>query len=171
MLGGCIHDVSSDPTDDRRALPRDHVRRVAEFGEWRRALFARDLAARARVRARGSDAPASRAERVVDGDPDTYWSAPAGTRTGWIELELEWPTTFDVASLQEAIAHGQSVERYRLEAWTGSAWSTLSRGTTIGHRKLDRFPAVTADRVRLTIDSALDTPRIASWALYRSAGW
>jgi len=66
------------------------------------------------------------------------------------------------------------VERYTLQAWTGSggggggAWTTLARGTTIGHKKLDRFPAVTSSRVRLAIDAALDTPCLANLALYRS---
>jgi len=73
-----------------------------------------------------------------------------------------------VACLQEAIDHGQSVERYRLEGWTGGGWQVLSRGTTIGHKKLDRFPAVTATRVRLTVESALGEPRISALRLYKS---
>jgi alpha-L-fucosidase len=156
------------PTTDGLFHATD-VRRLSEFAEWCRALLARDLAAGARARASSAEGQASRADRVVDGDPDTHWSPPPGTRTGWIELELARPATFDVVSLQEAIAHGQSVERYMLEARTGSAGSTLSRGTTIGHRKLDRFPPVTASRVRLTIESALDTPRISSVGLYDSS--
>ena len=74
---------------------------------------------------------------------------------------------FDVACVQEAIAEGQSVARYTLEARTGGTWTSLIQGTTIGHKKLDRFPPVAADRGRLTITEALDTPRIANLALYR----
>lgn len=116
------------------------VARITAFGERRRALFATDLAAGARRR-------------------DSRMT---------VDLELARAATFDVASLEEAIAHGQCVERYTLQALTGDAWTTLARGTTIGHKKLDRFPAVTARRVRLTIDAALDTPRIAHVGLYRS---
>ena len=128
------------PTSDGLFHATD-VRRLGEFGEWRRAVFARDLAAGARRRVAG--------QRVL-------------------ELELPQPVTFDVASLQEEIARGQWVERYTLEAWTGAAWSALSRGTTIGHRKLDRFPPVLASRVRLTIEGALGPPRISSLGLYDS---
>ena len=118
------------------------VRRLAEFADWRRGLFANDLAADA--------------SRQV-------------TRSGSVvDLELERPAAFDVASLEEDIAHGQTVERYALEAWTGGTWTVLSRGTTIGHKKLDRFPRVEASRVRLTIEAALESPRIGAVALYHS---
>ena len=105
---------------------------------------------------------------MTDGDPDSFWRPKEGATTGWVELELARPVAFDVACLQEAIEHGQSVERYRLEGWTGGGWQTLSSGTTIGHKKLDRFPAVTATRARLTIESALDEPRISALRLYKS---
>ena len=35
------------------------------------------------------------------------------------------------------------------------AWRVLSRGTTIGHRKLDRFAPVTITGARLTIEDAV----------------
>ena len=126
------------PTADGLFHPTD-VARVAEFAERRRTLFATDLAAGARRQ---------------------------GSASGSIELELPRPATFDVACLQEAIADGQTVERYTLQAWTGQAWTTLARGTTIGYKKLDRFASVTASRVRLTIDAALDRPRIEALGLY-----
>jgi alpha-L-fucosidase len=124
------------------------VARIAEFAERLRATFATNLALGARRTASGGGR----------GD----------AKTRWVELDLGRAATFDVACLQEAIEHGQSIARYSLQAWTGDAWTPLASGTTIGHKKLDRFPAVTASRVRLAIDAALDTPRIADVALYRS---
>ena len=123
------------------------VARIAEFAERLRTMFATNVAAGAR-------------RTASDG-------GKGDVKTGWVELELAHPATFDMACLQEAIEYGQSVARYSLQAWTGARWTTLARGTTIGHKKLDRFPAVTASRVRLTIDAAVDTPRIADLALYR----
>ena len=45
-------------------------------------------------------------------------------------------------------------------------WRTLSWGTTIGARKLDRVDPVRVDAVRLEIMSAFAPPRIASIELY-----
>jgi alpha-L-fucosidase len=52
-----------------------------------------------------------------------------------------------------------------VDAWSGGAWREISRGTTIGHRKLDRIEPVTTDRIRLTIERSLDVPRLARLSL------
>ncbi len=71
------------------------------------------------------------------------------------DAERGRPVTVSLADLREDIAQGQSVAAYRLEGRVDGAWRVLSRGTTIGHRKLDRFPPVTITGVRLTIDDAV----------------
>jgi alpha-L-fucosidase len=156
------------PPTPEGLLHETDVRRISELGDRLRTTFAEDLAAGARARASGIADGRHAADRVTDRDPDSFWSPGEGNRRGRVELELARPVTFDVACLQEAIEHGQCVERYRLEAWAGGGWQVLSRGATIGHKKLDRFPAVTTTRVRLTVESALDTIRISALGLYRS---
>ena len=63
--------------------------------------------------------------------------------------------TVSIADLREDIARGQSVAAYRLEGRVEGTWRVLSRGTTIGHRKLDRFAPVTITGARLTIEDAV----------------
>lgn len=144
------------------------VRSLREFGRRREALFANDLALGGTAEASGSAGRPNAADRVTDGDPETFWSAAPDATDGWIELSLGTAVTFDVISLQEAIAHGQHIERYRVDAWNGSDWAPISHGTTIGHKRLDRVSAVTTDRVRVSVESALETPRIIGISLYNS---
>jgi alpha-L-fucosidase len=82
-------------------------------------------------------------------------------------LYLGSPTTFDVVRLVEAIAGGQTVERYRLLASSGGEWREVTAGTTIGHTKLDRVAPTTATRVRLEV-TGFDQPRISGVRLYSS---
>jgi alpha-L-fucosidase len=98
---------------------------------------------------------AAGAQKRIDGD---------GRR---IALAFPAPVTFDVVGLEEDIRHGQVVSAYRVEVDTGGSWQTVSRGTTIGHRKLDRIAPVTASGVRLVVESALDTPDILRLSLHR----
>ncbi|HEX5004421.1 MAG TPA: alpha-L-fucosidase [Gemmatimonadales bacterium] len=63
--------------------------------------------------------------------------------------------TVTTADLREEIAHGQSVAAYRLEGRVDGEWRELSRGTTIGYRKLDRFPPTTVTGVRLRIKESV----------------
>jgi alpha-L-fucosidase len=86
-----------------------------------------------------------------------------------LELEFLAPQRFDVVVLEEAIAEGQRVGYYRVEALTAEGWRTVSWGTTIGHRKLDRIAPVTARRLRLSILHAFEAPRIGRLAVYDSA--
>jgi alpha-L-fucosidase len=59
------------------------------------------------------------------------------------------------------------VEQYRIEALTGPEWKEIARGTTIGHKKLDRIPLIEASRVRLTIERSRGIPLIRTLGLYQ----
>jgi alpha-L-fucosidase len=160
---------------DRRGLFSDaSVARLNEFHTALQSIFGTDLAAGKSVTAstfRNND-PAYGGDKVVDGDPNTYWATNDGVTTGTLEVDLGGPTMFNVVRLEEVIALGQRVESYQLDALIGSGagtWQPLipaGKGTTIGYRKLDRFPTVTASKVRLTIQSAYAPPTIRSFGVH-----
>jgi alpha-L-fucosidase len=81
--------------------------------------------------------------------------------------------SFDVALLQEDIRQGQRVEQFTLEWCAGGACREFARGTTIGYKRLLRFPEVRLDaahldaRIRLTIAQARGTPAVSAAAVYR----
>jgi len=154
------------PPNKDGLLSDPDVERLAEFRAELERLFRNDIA-------RGKDATASSAwgrelgaPAAVDGNPDTYWAAGENQTTGWLEVDLGRPATFGIAALQEAISLGQRVAEYHLEYWDGTAWKTITKGTTIGYKKLDRFEPVTAARVRLVIDRSRACPTVASFELY-----
>ena len=110
-------------------------------------------------------------QRVQEcGDVDSHWSPAGGARTGYIELDFSTPVEFNVVELREAIAEGQHVDRYEVHALTPQGWTIASDGSTIGNRKLDRLETpLMARRIRLSIESALDVPRISAIGLYRGS--
>jgi len=141
---------------------------IQRLREWRKVLdrtFATNFALNKPATA-SSFRPNAQPSNAVDGRKETFWS-PLGEKGEWLEIDLQRPTTFNVAMVQEHIAEGQRVERYRLEAWDGKDWKVIARGTTIGYKKLDRFNDVTAVKVRLVIESALASPLIRAFGLYR----
>ena len=98
----------------------------------------------------------------------TYWTTEDGVESAVLELDLPKERTFDRAMLQENIRLGQRVEAFRLEAWDGKVWKEFTKGTTIGYKRLLRFPAVTANKVRLVIDASRTSPTLASFGLFKS---
>ncbi|MEV5125728.1 alpha-L-fucosidase [Streptomyces decoyicus] len=81
------------------------------------------------------------------------------------------PWTFDRIGLAEDIRHGQRVERFSVQARAGGTWTTLARGTTIGHRRILALGRpVTADAVRVTVEESRGPGRTAPVTLHRSRG-
>jgi alpha-L-fucosidase len=138
------------------------------FTAQRTALFASNLLQGASVQASSSDI-AHPASSVIDADPDTYWSAARSVRNAWLEIELPHEIEFDTLELGEAIALGQNIANHRVESWNGGAWQPLTWGTTIGCKKLSRFDPVRTTRLRVLLEFAYDTPRLARVAVYRGA--
>ena len=123
-----------------------HERDVAMLGRMRKSLtelFAKDLAAEGR----------------------SVWRV-TGPQSANLEVDLGRTVEVFAADLREDIAHGQLVARYTLSGSNGGAWRELSRGTTIGYRKLDRFAPVPVRRVRLSIEETLAAPRRVRLGLF-----
>ena len=83
-----------------------------------------------------------------------------------LELYFDPPAAFDRAVTMEWLARGQRVQQYAIEVNDGKGWRSVAFGTSIGHKKIDIFPRVTAARVRLVILSASDAPLIREFQLY-----
>lgn len=151
------------PTADGRLHAND-VRALAGFAARLESAFAPDLATEASAQASAAPDRTRMPVRVIEEDPDSYWQAPASP--AWVELE--WPRPIDVGmvSVQEAIAHGQSVQRHRVELWQGTEWHTVARGSTIGYRRIHRFARASTTRVRLVIDAAREAPKISRFAIF-----
>jgi alpha-L-fucosidase len=156
------------PPNSDGLLADSDVRRLAEFNSRLGEIFKTDLARGKKCIAsntRGDDAAFAPAN-AVDGNPQSYWATDDATTSAWLEVDLGRPTSFSIACIQEAIQLGQRVAEYHIDCWDGAGWRTIVKGTTIGHKKLDRFTPVTAQRVRLVIDKSLACPTIQAFALY-----
>ncbi|MDR3771720.1 MAG: alpha-L-fucosidase [Terracidiphilus sp.] len=146
--------------DRRGLLPDSDVARLEEFGRALRERSTRNLAL--------AHAPASaEASAALDGDPDTFWSAPAGSHHATLEVSFPAPITFNRALTMEWLNDGQRVQKYSIDVWSGTAWKSVAQAQAIGHKKIDSFPAVTATRVRLNILSSTDAAQIREFQLYR----
>jgi len=130
------------PTRDGRLHDTD-VTRLAGMRERLNALFHDDLAAKRPGK----------------------WQA-TGARSAAVEIDLGRSASVSTADLREDITHGQLVAHYTIEGRDDRDWKMLTRGNTIGCRKLDRFPAAIVRYVRLTITDALDTPRPVRLGLF-----
>src|SRR5581483_2370760 len=144
------------------------VKGLHEFHDALQKIFGTDDALKQKAGAsnvRGGNKRFS-AAMAVDGDPATYWATDDGVTNATLLVDLGGPKTFNVIRTEEEISLGQRVQSYKVEAFIDGGWKEICSGTTIGHRKLDRFPPVTAARVRLTILAARACPTISSFGVH-----
>ena len=157
---------------DRRGLVHEHdAAAVLELKRATDSILAEDLAAGRPAtsdQSRGGDAGAFGATRTTDGDPDTFWATDDGTNTGTVEIALERPSPVDHVEIREFIPLGQRVEAFSVQCRTVDGWTTVARGTTIGHRRIVTFPAVMANRVRVVIEDARAAPTLSHIGVYSS---
>ena len=152
---------------DRRG--RVHDSDVKSLMGMRRILdetFKTDFASGAKIKA-SSERKGCRAAFLVDGDNATFWTTDEGIEQAKLELELRQEQTFNVAMLQEYIRAGHRVEEFALEAWDGREWRAFAKGTTIGYKRLLRFPEVTARKVRLVVAKSRSSPSLSSFDLFK----
>ncbi len=81
-------------------------------------------------------------------------------------VALPGPRRVDRVVLQEDLAHGQMVRRFRVEARAGERRVEVSRGTTIGHKRVLVFEPVNATAVRVEVEAALGPVRLKPMAAY-----
>ena len=145
--------------DVRGLLPDADVARLRELGLAIRVRYANNLL-------QNHLSLDQNAARALDGDTDTFWSAPVGSRAATLEVRLPKAVTFNHALTMEWLVEGQVVQKYNIQAWQNGEWKTLVTDEAIGHKKIDNFPAVTTDRVRLNILASSGTARIREFQLY-----
>jgi alpha-L-fucosidase len=155
------------PNRDGRIDDRD-AERLMEMRSALEQIFSKNFARGPMVRAesfRGGE-NAYGPWRAADGNTDTFWATEDSIRSCWIEAYLGEPKTFNVVRIEEPIAYGQRIRKYRIEIPDGTSWKTVAFGTTVGRKKLDRFPAVMTERVRLVIESARACPLVSEFGVH-----
>jgi hypothetical protein len=106
------------------------------------------------------------AEKALDGNPTTYWATDDSASQPTFEVDMEGPVEISAAEICEANGFEGRILTYKVEGQIDSDWKLLSHGTTVGKRKLDRFPKETVWKVRLTITKRNGYATIKKFGLY-----
>ncbi|MCX6567923.1 MAG: alpha-L-fucosidase, partial [Candidatus Aminicenantes bacterium] len=144
-VGGNAQLLLNIPPDKRGRIHENDAQRLKELGDRLRATFAVNLA-------------------TMEGGTSSL-ETRGGIEAAYEEIvyDLNGPKIFNVAMILEDIRQGQPVEAFAFDVWDGAGsvtdhnllgqtgWREIAMGTTIGWKKLLRFPTVTAEWVRVRI--------------------
>jgi len=146
--GNSVFLLNVPPNREGTFSPRD-VASLVEVGRRIRNVYGASLTI-------GATGPAE----VLDGDEATFWQAE--NLSGEFEIRLAKPQRINRFLLQEPIAtQGQRIEAHALDGWIDGEWREIATATTVGYKRILRFPAIHTDRLRVRITTSRATPMIS----------
>lgn len=140
---GLIH-----PTDSARAV---------QFYHRIQTELADNLLTGATIKASNIRGKAFNTKQLTDGRYDTYWATSDKVTTATLNIKLKKEQKLNRLMLQEYIPLGQRVEQFVVEYQHKGHWLLLDvdeETTTIGYKRLLRFPTITTRQLRITFERA-----------------
>jgi alpha-L-fucosidase len=156
MPNGLIH-----PSDEKAAL---------ELAQAVKNEFANNLVTNAKVQSSNTRGKSKKygATKAIDNNKDSYWATDDSVTTASLTIDFEKPTSFNRFMAQEYIRLGQRVKSFTVEANVGGEWKEITKGTTIGYKRILRFPTVEATQLRFNITSSKACPLISNIGVYNA---
>ncbi len=151
-------------------IHKNDEKAVLDFAKAVKDAFAVDLAEKTKASASNvrGNADEFAAAKAVDGDKETYWATDDDVTKASLTLDLGKPTTFNRFLAQEYIRLGQRVKAFTIEALVDGNWQELAKATTIGYKRILRFPTVTATQLRFDITDSKACPVISNIGIYHA---
>ena len=116
--------------DSRGLVPEADVKRLKEWGAQIQKFYGSPLKA------------------------ETEFSGEVAT------AKFESPKVVDRAVIQEDIAFGERILEYKLEGFSDGKWIELSKGTCIGHKRIEKFAPAKISAMRLTAIKSKAQPKL-----------
>jgi alpha-L-fucosidase len=141
-----------------------------DFAKVVKESFAINLVEKAKAEAsnvRGNAKEFSSAN-AIDNNKDTYWATDDHVNNATLTIDLGKPTLFNRFLIQEYIRLGQRVKAFSVEAFKDGNWIEFAKGTTIGYKRIFRFPSVNASKVRIHITDSKSCPVIFNIGIYNA---
>lgn len=155
------------PVDRRGLIHEKDAEQVQKLADKVKEDFAHNLAVeKGEIAASETRGAGFEAQLAVDEDASTYWATSDGKVSGSLTVTFDEPTTFNRFLAQEYIALGQRVKAFTVEVQTDRGWEEIANETTIGYRRILRFPEVTATALRFTVTDAKACPTISELGIY-----
>ena len=158
------------PVDTRGLIHEKDAEQIQKLTDAIRADFEVDLAEGKKVEATNvrGDSRKFSPGKMTDSNPDTYWATNDDVVQASATIDLGKPTGFNRFLVQEDIRLGQRVRKFTIEVLENDTWKEIASETTIGRKRILRFPDVTTSKVRLNILDSKACPVISNVGLYKA---
>lgn len=160
------HEWFWEPDDEKNIYPLKHLMDLYKRSVGRNATLIIGLTP-------GPDGllPAADAERLKEWGQEIRrcYGFPHATQKGkgkQISIRLDKKERVNCCIIQEEIAQGERIRRYKVEAKVNGKWISVCNGESVGHKRIASFKAIETDQLRLVVTQAIAEPQIANFSIY-----
>ena len=140
------------PNPDGRIDQNDSTNLV-KFGEMIAQAFDGNLALNKRSYCVGQFRPIP-IRGLTDGNTESSYRLLREIDGSFPSIEIDFGSLFNINCIklcEQVFRSGQQVKSFKIDVWVGNEWKEVARSTTIGVRKILRFPSSVASKIRVTI--------------------
>jgi alpha-L-fucosidase len=81
-------------------------------------------------------------------------------------LKFDKHTRINHAIVMEDYHKGERIREYRIDGFMSGEWVELTKGISVGRKKIDYFDDIEVEQIRLVVTKAADQPLIRSFSAY-----
>lgn len=152
------------PPNKDGIISKYDVESLMGFRNLYETYFSHNLLSKAKIKCgKGTGRPGY----AVDSNLETSFSPNQTDGKATIEFSSKKQITFNTLMIQEDIRKGQRIEKFCLEVLDENGqWGRVAGGTTVGYKRLIKFPRTTAKHIRLTILESRAMPYLTEIGLF-----
>jgi alpha-L-fucosidase len=106
------------------------------------------------------------ASNAVDQNMNTFWATTDNVTQASLTVDFGEPMLFNRFLVQEYIRLGQRVKGFKVEVFVDGIWKEVAKATTIGYKRILRFPSVRSNQLRFTVTESKSCPVISNIGVY-----
>ena len=154
------------PPDREGRIHGEDCRRLEELGKTLAALFDKNLLAAEGVRIQAdTEDPAHPAVNILN-EGETFWRPLGENGEASLAITLPRRTRISHLVLQEQVRESQRIEAFSVHAEREGGWEKIYQGTTVGYKKICRFPPLETGALRIVIEQSRLFPTLRFAGVY-----
>ncbi len=146
-------------------IPQRDVKAMYAVKKQLDQTFEKNIASGSTITASNSRGSRYQPNNVIK-SAGNFWATEDGVTSASLQLSFTKKQFFNRLLLQEEITLGQRVNSFTMEVKKAGIWHTIAKETTIGYKRILRFPLVESDQIRITFKTDAPCLTISNLGVY-----
>ena len=164
-VGGNATFLLNIPPMPNGLLHKNDVKRLEEFGSWKRKSFVHNLMGTAHVFSENED-PAHPASNLTKDTLEAWYQPESSELPVEITICLDDSYNLGYLVLKEAVCYSQRVEKYEVFVKEGEIWNSIYTGTVIGYQKIIPVKGKKAREMKIVLHDFRVLPLLTFIGIY-----